>query len=114
MARPALSAPALGTHVSVYQTVVPPPSPWCTATRWTFGIIPCYFEGIAYETHFEVLVDNTLKQSYRYPIRRWAFSWIGLFPFFLINVWIDQHQYNEAFSGNTAQFIADAKRDGFL
>ena len=76
-----LSPPAIGTHVSVYQTVGPFSSPWCTASRWTLGVIPCYFEGIAYETHFDVLVDNTLKQSYRYPIRRKAVNWIGLVPF---------------------------------
>lgn len=32
--------------------------------------------------------------------------------FFCINIWTDQ--YKEAFSGNTYQFIDEAKRDGFL
>ena len=53
--------PAIGTHVNVYQSVVRHSSPWCTASNWSLGFIPCYFEGIAYETHFDVLVDNTLK-----------------------------------------------------
>jgi hypothetical protein len=106
------SPPAIGTHVNVYQTVGPFSSPWCTASSWSLGVIPCYFEGIAYETHFDVLVDNILKQSYRYPIRRKAVNWIGLLPFFWINFLTTQ--YEEAFSGNTDQFIADAKRDGFL
>lgn len=106
------NSPAIGTHVNVYQTIGPFSSPWCTVNSWSLGLIPCYFEGIAYETHFDVLVNNTLKQSYRYPIRRKAVNWIGLLPFFLINIWTDQ--YKEAFSGNTDQFISDAKRDGFL
>ena len=49
------SPPAIGTHVNVYQTVGPFSSPWCTASSWSLGVIPCYFEGIAYETHFDVL-----------------------------------------------------------
>jgi hypothetical protein len=106
------SPPAIGTHVNVYQTVGPYSSPWCTASSWSLGVIPCYFEGIVYETHFDVLVDNTLKQSYRYPIRRKAVNWIGLVPFFWINFMTGQ--YEDALSGNTDQFIADAKRDGFL
>jgi hypothetical protein len=106
------SPPAIGTHVNVYQTVGPFSSPWCTASSWSLGVIPCYFEGIAYETHFDVLVDNILKQSYRYPIRRKVVNWIGLVPFFWINFLTAQ--YEEAFSGNTDRFIADAKRDGFL
>ena len=106
------SPPAIGKHVNVYQTDGPYSSPWCTASNWSLGVIPCYFEGIIYETHFDVFVDNTLKQSYRYPIRRKAVNWIGLVPFFLVNLLTAQ--YEEAFSGNTDQSIADAKRDGFL
>jgi hypothetical protein len=104
--------PAIGTHVNVYQTVGPFSSPWCTVSSWTLGVIPCYFEGIAYEIHFDVFVDNALKQSYRYPIYRKAVNWIGLVPF----VWINflTAQYEEAFSHNIYQFIADAKLDGFL
>ena len=104
--------PAIGTHVNVYQSVVRHSSPWCTASNWSLGLIPCYFEGIAYETHFDVLVDNILKQRYRYPIRRKVVSWIVLMPFSWINFLTTQYQ--EAFSGNIDQFIADAKRDGFL
>ena len=106
------SPPPIGTHINVYQTVGPFSSPWCTASSWTLGVIPCYFEGIAYETHFDVLVDNTVKQSYRYPIHRKAVNWIGLLPFFWINFLTAQ--YEEAFSDNIDQFITDAKRDGFL
>jgi hypothetical protein len=85
---------------------------YLTCALRTLGVIPCYFEGIAYETHFDVFVNNTLKQSYQYPIGRKAVVWIGLLPFFWINFLTTQ--YEEAFSGNTYQFIADAKRDGFL
>jgi hypothetical protein len=77
------SPPIIGTHVNIYQTVGPYSSPWCTASSWTLGVIPCYFEGIAYETHFDVFVNNTLKQSYQYPIGRKAVVWIVLLPFFL-------------------------------
>ena len=107
-----LIPPAVGTHVNVYQNVGPYSSTWCTASSWSLGIIPCYFEGIAYETHFDVLVDNTLKQTYRYPIRRKAVNWIVLVPFFWVNFLTTQ--YEEALSANIDKFIADAKRDGVL
>jgi hypothetical protein len=76
------SPPIIGTHVNVYQTVGPYSSPWCTASSWTSGVIPCYVEGIAYDTHFDVFVNNTLKQSYQYPIGRKAVVWIRLLHFF--------------------------------
>jgi len=113
MAMATLNSPAIGTHVNVYQTVGPyHSSPWCTASSWSLGVIPCYFERVAYETHFDVFVNNALKQSYQYPIGEKAVVWIGLLPFFWINFLTTQ--YEEAFSGNIYQFIADAKRDGFL
>ena len=77
------SPPDIGVHVNVYQTDGPPISPWCTASNWTFYVIPCYAEGIVYQVHFDVFVNNALKQSYRYDISRTGVSWIGLLPFFL-------------------------------
>jgi hypothetical protein len=105
--------PAIGTHVNVYQTVAPPySSPWCTANSWTLGVIPCYAEGIVYVTHFDVFVNNALKQSYQYEISRKVVDWIGLLPFYWINLFTTH--YEEAFWANVFRFITDAKRDGFL
>lgn len=106
------SPPARGVHVNIYQTDGPPISLWCKASYWTLNVVPCYAEGIVRETHFDVFVDNTLKQSYRYEIRRKGVSWIGLLPLFWINFFTTQ--YKEAFSANAYQFVTDAKRDGFL
>lgn len=105
-------APAIGTHINVYQMVGPHSSPWCTASNWSVGIIPCYWEGVIYEMHFDVLVDNIPKHSYRYPIHRKAVNWIVLIPLFWVNFLTTP--YEEAFAGNIDQFIAEAKRDGFL
>jgi hypothetical protein len=107
------SHPAIGTHVNVYQTVGPPfSSPWCTANRWTLSVVPCYAEGIIYETHFDVFVNNALRQSYQYEISRKHVDWIGVLPLFWINLFTTH--YEEAFVANVYRFIADAKRDGFL
>jgi hypothetical protein len=106
------SPPALGVHVNIYQTDGAPASLWCQASTWTLGVIPCYAEGIVYETHFDVFVHNSLKQSYRYEISRKGVHWIGLIPFFWINFMTAQ--YEEAFLANAYQFVTDAKRDGFL
>lgn len=106
------SPPATGVHVNVYQTDGTPSSPWCKASSWTFNVIPCYAEGIIYQVHFDVFVNNTLKQSYRYDISQKGISWIGLLPFFWVNLFTAQ--YKEAFSANVYQFVTDAKRDGFL
>ena len=104
--------PVMGVRVNVYQTPVQFSTPWCTVSMWTLGVIPCYSEGLAYETRFDVIVDNTLKQSYRYPIYRKAVQGIGLAAFAWISLF--NTSYGEAFSANAYQFVTDAKRDGFL
>ena len=75
-------------------------------------MVPCYAEGIIYETHFDVFVNNALKQSYQYEISRKHVDWIGLLPLFWINLFTTH--YEEAFLANVHRFIADAKRDGVL
>jgi hypothetical protein len=106
------SPPALGVHVNVYQTDGFPISPWCIASNWTLNVIPCYVDGIVYRVYFDVFVDNVLKQSYRYDISRKGVAWIGLLPFFRVDLFTTQ--YKEALSTNVYQFVTDARRDGFL
>jgi len=106
------SSPAMGVHINAYQTDGPPPSTLCRVSNWTLAIIPCFAEGTVLETHFDVFVDNRLKQSYRYNISRTGIQWIGLLPFFWINLFTTD--YKESFSDNVLQFIADAKRAGLL
>jgi len=106
------SIPANGVHVNVYQTGDRGASAWCKVSIWTLGVVPCYFESTQNETHFDVFVNNILKGSYRYNISETGISWIGLLPFSWINLFTTT--YNEAFAGNIALFIADARRDGFL
>ena len=62
--------------------------------------------------HFDVLVHNTLKESYQYEISRKGVQWLGLLPFFWVNLFTTQ--YKDAFSANAYQFVIDAKRDGYL
>ena len=106
------SPPAIGVHVNAYQTDGPPPSTWCRISSWTLAVIPCFAEGLVFATHFDVFVDNRLKQSYQYSINRTRIEWIGLLPFFWINLFTTD--YKESFSDNVLQFIADAKRAGLL
>src|SRR5207253_2781580 len=79
------SPPVTGTHINSYRTVVSSTSPWCATSFVTLSIIPCYTEGIVSQVHFDVYVDNALKQSYRYEISRKSANWIGLIPFIWIN-----------------------------
>lgn len=104
--------PDLGPHVNVYQTDGPPPSLWCRIHSWTLGILPCYADGIVYETHFDLYVDNTLKKGYRYEISRKGMGWIGLVPFFWINFLLTE--YTDAFSATVYQFMSDVKQDRLL
>lgn len=76
------------------------------------GIIPCYADGVVYTMHFDVLIHNTLKDSYQYEISRKGVQWLGLLPFFWVNFFTTQ--YKDAFSANAQQFVIDAKRDGYL
>lgn len=103
--------PQNGMHVNVYQTDGPDSS-WCRASTWMLGIIPCYADGVVYTMHFDVLIHNTLKDSYQYEISRKGVQWLGLLPFFWVNFFTTQ--YKDAFSANAQQFVIDAKRDGYL
>jgi len=103
--------PENGMHINVYQTDGPV-SPWCRASIWTIGIVPCYADGVVYTMHFDVLIHNTLKESYQYEISRKGVQWLGLLPFFWVNLFTTQ--YKDAFSANAYQFVIDAKRDGYL
>ena len=107
----ASTPPQNGMHVNVYQTDGPVSS-WCRASTWSLGIIPCYADGVLYTMHFDVLIHNTLKESYQYEISRKGVQWVGLLPFFWINFFTTQ--YKDAFSANAQQFVIDAKRDGYL
>jgi hypothetical protein len=62
--------PANGLHVTIYQTDGPPLSPFCIASIWTLGIIPCYSEGLVYNVHFDPLADNTVLKTYSETISR--------------------------------------------
>jgi hypothetical protein len=103
--------PENGMHVNVYQTDGPVSS-WCRASIWTLGIVPCYADGVVYTMHFDVLLHNTLKESYQYEMSRKGVQWLGLLPFFWVNLFTAQ--YKDAFSANAHQFIIDAQRDGYL
>jgi hypothetical protein len=100
--------PENGVHINVYQTDGPV-SLWCRASIWTIGIVPCYADGVVYTLHFDVLIHNTLKE---YEISRKGVQWLGLLPFWWVNVFTTQ--YKDAFSANAYQFVFDAKRDGYL
>jgi hypothetical protein len=84
---------------------------WGTVNLLTIFVVPCVVEH-AYETHFDVYMDNALKRSYRYDIYWKGVSWIGLVPFFWVNLFMTDHE--EAFSANAYQFISEAKQDGLL
>jgi hypothetical protein len=106
------SPPQDGTHINVYQTDASTVSPWCLASIWTLALIPCYVDRVVYTVHFDVLIHNALKESYQYEISRKGVQWLGLLPFFWVNLFTTQ--YKDSFSANVYQFVIDAKRDGYL
>ena len=103
--------PQDGMHINVYQTDGPVSS-WCRASIWTLGLIPCYADGVVHTMHFDVFLNNTLKESYQYEISRKGVQWLGLLPFFWVNFFTAQ--YKDAFSANAHQFVIDARRNGYL
>jgi len=105
--------PAKGLHVNIYQTDGPSLSPFCIASIWTFGIIPCYAEGVVYSVHVDVLADNTLLKTYDDAISRKGANWIGFLPFFWINFLVNTG-YEEAFMATVYNFISAARQDGLL
>jgi len=77
----------------------------------TLFVVPCLTKE-KYETHFDVYVDNVLNRSYQYDIQWKGVNWIGLLPFFWVNLFLTGHE--EAFSANAYQFITESKQDGLL
>lgn len=107
------TAPTKGLHVNIYQTNGPPPSPFCVTSIWTFGIIPCYAEGVVYNVHFDLFEDNTVLKTYNETISRKGANWIGFLPFFWINFLINTG-YEEAFLATVHSFISTARQDRLL
>ncbi|MFY4730765.1 hypothetical protein [Nitrospira sp. BLG_2] len=77
----------------------------------TYFVIPFYIDEGAWEFSYSVH-QNMLTKTYTYDITSRQFYWVLLLPFSWMNVFT--YNLEDAVRSTTAQFVADARRDGYL
>ncbi len=78
----------------------------------TYFVIPFYINEGGWEFSYSVHHRNMLTKTYTYDITARQFYWALLLPFSWMNLFT--HSLEDAVQSTTAQFVADARRDGYL
>ncbi len=106
-------------ETEVVVSVQEKPYPW----RWygeylgwisskLYLVVPFYINEGGWEFSYSVNHQNVLKKTYKYEITARQFYWILLLPFSWMNVFT--YSLEDAVQSTTAQFVMDAKREGYL
>ena len=109
----------LWPRTDVVVSVLEKPYPW----RWygellgrlssnTYFVIPFYIDEGGWELSYRVTHRDMLPKTYKYDITARQFYWVLLLPFSWMNVFTNS--LDDAVQSTTAQFVADAQRDGYL
>ena len=78
----------------------------------TYFVIPFYINEGGWEFSYSVHHRDRLTKTYTYDITARQFYWALLLPFSWTNVFT--YSLEDAVQSTTAQFVADARRDGYL
>lgn len=78
----------------------------------TYFAIPFYIDEGGWEFSYQVSHRDRLTKTYTYDITARQFYWAMMLPFSWINLFT--YSLEDAVQSTTAQFVADARRDGFL
>ncbi len=78
----------------------------------TYFVIPFYINEGGWELSYRVSHRDLLTKTYTYDIATKQFYWVLLVPFTWMNVFT--YSLEDAVQSTTAQFVADARRDGYL
>lgn len=73
-------------------------------------ILPAYSGSSGFYAQYHVFRDGQKVKFYEYEIRRKAFAWLPVLPFFWINFLTSSEE--EAFEATTNQFFKEAIADG--
>ncbi len=75
-------------------------------------ILPFYINEGGWEFTYRVSRQHRVTKTYTYDITARQFYWVVLLPFSWMNVFTESLE--DAAQSTTAQFVADARQDGFL
>ncbi|UVT17212.1 MAG: hypothetical protein H8K04_06600 [Nitrospira sp.] len=78
----------------------------------TSFIIPFYIDEGGWEFSYRVSQRDLHTKTYKYDITARQFYWAALIPFSWMNVFT--YSLEDAVQSTTAQFVTDARRDGYL
>lgn len=107
--------PASGTYVVLTKTIekfsgVKDLS--CVFGVVTMFILPCYHDKDVTSLRYDLSIDGRFVKAYRYQIREKALIWWGAIPFFWVRSLLTS--YYQSCEAITAQFLLDARTDGFI
>ncbi|MGD9850212.1 MAG: hypothetical protein AB7T38_02990 [Nitrospirales bacterium] len=85
---------------------------WCEANFLTLAIVPCYGDLMVYEIEYELFKYGIFQTKYTYRYSMKGATWIGLIPFFWLNLFTNS--YEDALANTALQFLSDAKKDGLF
>jgi hypothetical protein len=77
----------------------------------TYFVIPFYINEGGWEFSYSVHHRDMLTKTYKYDITARQFYWILLAPFSWANLFT--YSIEDAVQSTTAQFVVDARRDGY-
>lgn len=106
-------------RTEIVVSVLEKPYPW----RWygellgrlsanTYFVIPFYINEGGWELSYGVHQGGLLAKTYTYDVTPRQFYWVLLLPFSWLNIFT--YSLEEAVQSTTAQFVVDARRDGYL
>lgn len=107
--------PASGTYVVLTKTVVKfsgVKDLSCVFGVFTLFVLPCYHDKDITSLRYDLTIDGRFVKTYTYQIKEKALIWWGAIPFFWVSSLLTS--YNESCEAITAQFLLDARTDGFI
>lgn len=79
---------------------------------FTLFVLPCYHDKDITSLRYDLTIDGRFVKTYTYQIKEKALIWWGAIPFFWVSSLLTS--YNESCEAITAQFLLDARTDGFI
>jgi hypothetical protein len=109
------SSTEFGTEVAV--NVLEKYHPWYSqvmevTSRELFGLIPVYSGQGGWELSYSLDDRGMFQKTYTYRITQKRYYWLLLLPFSWMNFFT--YSLDDALRMTTAQFLVDARRDGFF
>jgi hypothetical protein len=106
------SPPERGVYFSVSATEWNAPSPVAFLSNATLTILPYFSEEAGLLMRYDLFIDQDIKKTYRYKIKKCGMGGLLLLPFAWVNLITDD--LDDAIVATANQFFLDAERDGYF